>query len=172
MMTMQDDKQFTNSDEQVLKVEDVVEVEESKEEYHDTLEFDNAVVEKVVGILAKEVQGILGMKGSFISDITQTFTSGDDITKGITAEVNGKDVAVDMKVILEYGVSAPKIFEEVKRKIREGLLAMTGLSLRELNVRVVDVMTRKAYEDASRKSNERARQQQEQYAQANQMQGY
>lgn len=132
------------------------EVEETV--YTDSLEFDTAVIEKIVGITAKDIQGILAMKGSFISDITQSFTSGDDVTRGITAEVDGQDVAIDMKVILEFGSSAPGIFAEVKNKASAGLLEMTGLTLKELNMRVVDVMTKKSYDEASKKSRDQAQQ--------------
>lgn len=129
--------------------------------YADSLEFDTGVIEKIVGITAKDVQGILDMKGSFISGITQSFTAADDVTRGITAEVNEQDVIVDMKVILEFGSSAPAIFAEVKEKVRAGLFDMTGLTLQELNMRVVDVMTKKAYEEASKKNKDHVQAQQE-----------
>lgn len=126
--------------------------------YSDSLEFDIGVIEKIVGITAKEVQGILAMKGSFISDLTQSFASGDDVTRGISAEIEEKDVVIDMKVILEFGSSAPAIFAEVKEKVRTSLKDMTGLNLQELNMRVVDVMTKKAYDEATKKSKDQAQQ--------------
>lgn len=121
-------------------------------EYSDTLSFDDSVIEKIAGICAREVRGILDMKGNFISGLTESFTTGPSPTKGISADINEQDVVLDLKVILEYGASAPEIFEQLKTHIREQLSTMTGLELRELNMRVVDVMTRKEFDKESSKS--------------------
>lgn len=133
--------------------------------YSDSLTFDDAVIEKIAGIAAREISGILDMKGNFISGITENFSTGVNPTKGISAEINENDVIIDVKVILEYGASAPHIFEQLKKHIREQLETMTGLNLRELNVRVVDVMTRKEFDKESKMS---AAQMQQSY----QQQGY
>lgn len=122
--------------------------------YTDTLSFDDSVIEKIAGITAREIPGILDMKGNFMTGITENFTSGPNVTKGISAEVKERDVSIDVKLILEFGASAPEIFAEMKDRVRSQLQQMTGLNLRELNVRVVDVMTRKEYDKQSRDSRE------------------
>ena len=119
-------------------------------DYADTLSFDDAVIEKIAGIAAREIKGILDMKGNFISGITENFSSGPNPTKGISADIDEDEVVIDLKVILEYGASAPDIFEHLKKHIREELGLMTGLRLRELNVRVVDVMTRKEFDQENK----------------------
>lgn len=151
-MTMQENEAIR--DVPLADIPDTSETTQTPSEYRDTLEFDTSVIEKIVGISAREIPGILGMKGGFITGITETFSSSDDITKGISADVAEQNVIIDMKVILEYGTSAPNIFDELKTKVRTALKDMTGLNLQELNVRVVDVMSRKSYEDASRKDGE------------------
>ncbi|MFP5522155.1 Asp23/Gls24 family envelope stress response protein [Peptococcus simiae] len=135
--------------------------------YTDTLSFDDSVIEKIAGITAREIPGILDMKGNFMSGIAENFTSGPNVTKGISADVNERDVTVDVKLILEFGASAPDIFAEMKERVRAQLFQMTGLKLRELNVRVVDVMTQKEYEKQNRDSR-----QENNYRQAGLPQGY
>lgn len=120
--------------------------------YSDTLSFDDAVIEKIAGICAREINGILDLKGNFITGLTESFSAGPSPTKGISADINEKDVILDLKVILEFGASAPEIFEQLKTHIREQLTNMTGLELRELNVRVVNVMTRKEFDKENSKS--------------------
>lgn len=113
--------------------------------YADSLIFEDAVVEKIAGLAARDVKGILAMKGSFISGLTENFRS-EDVTKGVSAEIDEQNVVIDLKIILEYGASAPDIFAQLKEHTREQLKHMTGLILRELNVYVVDVMSRREYE--------------------------
>ncbi|GAF41818.1 hypothetical protein FC83_GL002792 [Agrilactobacillus composti DSM 18527 = JCM 14202] len=109
------------------------------------LTFDDNVIKKIAGTVAAEVDGILSMNGSFLSDIADRFRSNVDPTKGIDAEVGEKQVALDIETTLEYGSDARKIFDELCDKIHHALKAMTGLELVELNLNVSDVMTKREW---------------------------
>ncbi|MDD7362535.1 MAG: Asp23/Gls24 family envelope stress response protein [Peptoniphilus sp.] len=126
--------------------------EDAKEEEHkDSLIFDDSVVEKIISLAAREIKGVLDLKGGFISGITESF-GASDATKGVDATINDKDVILDVKMILEFGQSAPRIFEELKQYAEQQLKLMTGLNIVELNVEVVDVMTRKDFEEKKQKN--------------------
>lgn len=124
---------------------DVKDLNKKEEPRHESkLTFDDSVVEKIAAIACNEVSGVLDMKGGFFSGISEQF-GGYNLTKGISAEVGEKEAAIDAAIILEYGHSAPKVFEELKRNISQSVGQMTGLKVVEVNVRVDDVMTRKEY---------------------------
>lgn len=117
------------------------------------LTFEEQVIKKIAGLATSEVQGILSMSGGFMSGLTDRFRSTEDITKGIGAEVGEKQVALDLRVIVEYGKNIPSVFNETVTKIKKAMNDMTGLEVVEVNMHVEDVMTREEFE-AKSKSNE------------------
>lgn len=119
---------------------------DDREQAHESkLTFEDSVIEKIASIACQEVPGVLDMKGGFFSGISEQF-GGYSLTKGISADVGEKEAAIDASIILEYGHSAPKVFEELKRNIAQSVGQMTGLKVVEVNVKVDDVMTRKEFE--------------------------
>lgn len=119
--------------------------DDNKPAHESKLTFEDSVIEKIASIACQEVPGVLDMKGGFFSGISEQF-GGRSLTKGISADVGEKEAAIDASIILEYGYSAPKVFEELKRNIAQSVGQMTGLKVVEVNVRVDDVMTKKEYE--------------------------
>jgi len=116
-----------------------------------TLSIDNAVVEKIVAITCRSIDGILQMKGNLISSIQEGF-GGTDVTKGVSVEMVGEDACiVNVAIIMEYGKSAPKIFKELHDKISEKITDMTGLKVNSVNVRITNVMTREEVEGSRRR---------------------
>lgn len=120
-----------------------------------TLTIDTTVVEKIVAITCRSVDGILQMKGNFISSLQEGF-GGTDVTKGVTVEMVGEDACnVNVSIIMEYGKSAPKIFRELRDKISEKITDMTGLRVNSVNVRITNVMTREEVEGGRRREKEK-----------------
>ena len=115
-----------------------------------TLSIDGGVVEKIVAMTAREVDGVLQLKGNLINSLPGL--RGSDTTKGVSVEMSGDDACtVNVAVILEYGKSAPRVFQELHDKVAGAIETMTGLKVTAVNVRVTNVLTRAEIEGGRRK---------------------
>ena len=109
------------------------------------LVIDENVVEKISSMAAQKIDGIIDMKGKVLSRI-QEGLGGADKTKGVDADiVDDTNAKINLDVIMEYGKSAPEIFDDIKKVVGGDLKDMTGLNVVEMTVNVVDVMTPEEY---------------------------
>lgn len=110
------------------------------------LNIEGAVVEKITSLAAQKIDGIIAMKGNMLSMIQEGFGGSDD-KKGVSATKLDDDyVQVDLDVIIEYGKSATEVFEDLKEVVSDDVKTMTGLDVVEMNVHIVDVMSREEFE--------------------------
>ncbi|MGW4382530.1 Asp23/Gls24 family envelope stress response protein [Kitasatospora sp. NPDC004531] len=101
------------------------------------------VVEKIAGMAAREVAGIHALGSGF----SRTFGAMRDrvpgskssVGRGIKAEVGEKQTAIDIALVVEYGVVIPRLAAEVRSNIIEAVERMTGLEVVEVNIAVNDV---------------------------------
>ena len=110
------------------------------------LTFDDQVIEKIAGITASKVSGILSLDGNMFSELADKVTSGRNPTKGINADVGEKQVALKMEATIEYGKSAPEIFKAVCSEVQHAINKMTGLNLVKFELHINDVKTKEEVE--------------------------
>ena len=133
-----------------------IEKDEEIEKEVSKLTFADKVVAKISKIAVNRIDGILDMKGNFFDSVSSVFqSSNEQDTIGVDVEVGQKEAKVNMQIILEYGKSAPKIFEQIKRVVRDNMKEMTGLDVVTVNVDVVDVMTREEYREKNSDDDEK-----------------
>lgn len=129
-------------------------------QHENELTFETRVIEKIANYAVKEVDGILKLKGNFTSSIRNFFSDDNkDDTKGVSAEVGKKEVALDLEVIAEYGKNIPKAFDEAIELISEQVEEMTNLKVVEVNMNVNDIMTAEEYEREKNAQERREREQ-------------
>lgn len=108
---------------------------------NEQLTFDDQVIEKIAGITASRVPGILSLDGNMFSELADKVTSSTNPTKGINADVGEKQVGLKMEATIEYGKSAPEIFQAVCKEVQQAIAKMTGLNLVKFELHINDVKT-------------------------------
>ncbi|MCC8249631.1 Asp23/Gls24 family envelope stress response protein [Saccharothrix luteola] len=103
----------------------------------------SSVVQKVAGIAAREISGVHAVGGG----VSRAFGAlreripgaGTVNTAGVAVEVGEKQAAVDLDIIVEYGVSIVDLARAVRRNVIGQVERMTGLEVIEVNIAVNDI---------------------------------
>lgn len=104
-----------------------------------TIRIADEVVEIIAGLAASEVEGVAGMSGGFVGDLAQMLGRTKNHAKGVKVEVGEQEAAVDIFLVIEYGVSIPEVSLRVQEAVKEAIESMTGLKVIETNVHVQGV---------------------------------
>ncbi|MCR5438803.1 Uncharacterized conserved protein YloU, alkaline shock protein (Asp23) family [Selenomonas sp. WCT3] len=96
------------------------------------------VVSIIAGLAATEVEGIAGMSGGIAGGIAEML-GRKNFAKGVKVEVGEKEAAVDLYIIVKYGVRIPDIALAAQENVKQAIETMTGLSVVEVNVHVQGV---------------------------------
>ena len=96
------------------------------------------VVKIIAGLAAIDINGVAGMSGGLVGGIAEML-GRKNLSKGIKVEVGAKEAAVDIFVILEYGVRIPHVAAQIQDTVKSAIERMTGLDVVEVNVNVQGV---------------------------------
>ncbi|ABO49601.1 protein of unknown function DUF322 [Desulforamulus reducens MI-1] len=96
------------------------------------------VVGVIAGMAATEVSGVAGMSGGLGGGIAEML-GRKNLSKGVKVEVGEKEAAVDLFVIVEFGVRIPDVASQIQMNVKRAIEGMTGLSVVEVNVHVQGV---------------------------------
>ncbi len=96
------------------------------------LTFNDSVIEKIAGLVCRNVEGVLSLDGGMMSELADRFSKKTDPTKGIDAEVGEKQVALDMDATIEYGLMPAKYLMKSVNEPNGQLRIIPALTLLKL----------------------------------------
>nr|WP_245558229.1 Asp23/Gls24 family envelope stress response protein [Nocardia thailandica] len=103
----------------------------------------DTVVQKIAGLAAREVRGVHDLGGGTARAIgalrDRIPGASSSIGQGVSVEVGEKQAAVDLELVVEYGVSIAELAKAVRRNVITAIEQMTGLEVVEVNINVNDV---------------------------------
>jgi uncharacterized alkaline shock family protein YloU len=132
----------------LLMVEGKVE-ETTKTTALGSIRIANEVVAIIAGLAATEVEGIAGMSGGIVGGIAERL-GRRNLSRGVKVEVGEREAAVDLFVIVDFGVRIPDVAVRVQENVKQAIESMTGLTVVEVNVHVQGVSFPEAEEEQPR----------------------
>ena len=102
------------------------------------------VVQKIAGKACREVGGVhaMGTGGTrMFGTLRERIpgSSGPNFSQGVGVEVGETEAAVDLDIVVEYGISIAELGRSIQRNVKQAVERMTGLRVVEVNVAVDDV---------------------------------
>ncbi|MCR6489589.1 Asp23/Gls24 family envelope stress response protein [Amycolatopsis sp. OK19-0408] len=103
----------------------------------------DVVVQKIAGLATREVAGVHALGGGAARAFSAlreripgaTASAG----QGVSVEVGEKQAAVDLEIVVEYGVPIADVGRSIRRTVITGIERMTGLDVVEVNITVSDL---------------------------------
>jgi uncharacterized alkaline shock family protein YloU len=103
----------------------------------------DTVVQKVAGLATREVSGVYALGGGAVrafSAIRERIPGASaSAGQGVSVEVGETQAAIDLQIVVEYGVSVADLSRSVRRNVIGAVERMTGLEVVEVNINVSDV---------------------------------
>jgi uncharacterized alkaline shock family protein YloU len=102
------------------------------------------VVQKIAGKACREIAGVhaMGTGGTrAFGSIRERIpgSTGPNVAQGVGVEVGEAEAAIDLDIVVEYGVSIAELGRSIQRNVKQTVERMTGLRVVEVNIAVDDV---------------------------------
>ncbi|PNG23420.1 Asp23/Gls24 family envelope stress response protein [Streptomyces cahuitamycinicus] len=105
----------------------------------------DVVVEKIAGMAARDVRGVYALGSGFARSMGSMRErmpgggSGKSATRGVSVEVGELQAAIDLEIVVEYGVSITDVAAAVRENVIAAVERMAGREVVEVNLMVSDV---------------------------------
>lgn len=103
----------------------------------------DVVVVKIAGMAAREIPGVYDMGGGLsrtLGAVRDRVPGGrPNVGRGVKVEVGERQTAIDLDLIVDYGVPITEVAREVRENVIAAVERISGLEVVEVNVAVNDV---------------------------------
>jgi len=110
---------------------------------HGNTTIADIVVQKIAGLAAREISGVHKLGGAaaraFGAVRERIPGARPSIGQGVSVEVGERQAAVDLSLIVEYGVEIGELTKAIRRNVINSIERMTSLEVTEVNIAVDDI---------------------------------
>lgn len=102
------------------------------------IEIADDVVSSIVGLAVTEVDGVAQLSGDITRDLIAKLGK-KILSKGIRISYEEKSVLVDVALVIKFGFNIVEVSKNVQEKVKTTLETMTGLTCRQVNVKIAGI---------------------------------
>lgn len=110
---------------------------------HGRTSIADVVVSKIAGMATREVSGVHDLGGGAsraVGQLRQRIPGARaSMSQGVSVEVGERQTAIDLDIVVEYGVAIADLAAGIRRNVIAAVEQMTGLEVTEVNIVVHDV---------------------------------
>ena len=103
--------------------------------------YNRKAIKKQIGQALANVDGLLAVDGGFFSNLAGKIVNTDKFTSGVKLVLGKEEARVDLNVIAEYKKNVSDLYHDIKRLVNDVIRNMTGLSVIDVNLKVLEVKT-------------------------------
>ena len=103
--------------------------------------YNRKAIKKQIGQALANVDGLLAVDGGFFSNLAGKIVNTDKFTSGVKLVLGKEEARVDLNVIAEYKKNVSDLYHDIKRLVIDVIWNMTGFSVIEVNLKVLEVKT-------------------------------
>lgn len=103
--------------------------------------YNRKEIKKQIGQALANVDGLLAVDGGFFSNLAGKIINTDKFTSGVKLVLGKEKARVDLNVIAEYKKNVSDLYHDIKRLVIDVIRNMTGLSVIDVNLKVLEVKT-------------------------------
>ncbi|MCR5388362.1 MAG: Asp23/Gls24 family envelope stress response protein [Lachnospiraceae bacterium] len=105
-----------------------------------TVKVSEEVICIVAGLAAMEVEGVSHMVGKLTKELIAK-AGVKDLSKGVTAAVEGHEVRITLNVVLKAGYTIPDVAAAVQERVTTTVETMTGLKVSAVDIKISSAET-------------------------------
>lgn len=103
--------------------------------------YNRKAIKKQIGQALANVDGLLAVDGGFFSNLAGKIVNTDKFTSGVKLVLGKEEARVDLNVIAEYKKNVSDLYHDIKHLVTDVIRNMTGLSVIDVNLKVLEVKT-------------------------------
>ena len=103
--------------------------------------YNRKAIKKQIGQALANVDGLLAVDGGFFSNLAGKIVNTDKFTSGVKLVLGKEEARVDLNVIAEYKKNVSDLYHDIKHLVIDVIRKMTGLSVIDVNLKVLEVKT-------------------------------
>ena len=103
--------------------------------------YNRKAIKKQIGQALANVDGLLAVDGGFFSNLAGKIVNTDKFTSGVKLVLGKEEARVDLNVIAEYQKNVSDLYHDIKSLVIDVIRNMTGLSVIDVNLKVLEVKT-------------------------------